>query len=75
MPRVTAARRSVPGPPRRIPLDDEPITAAEIRGVAEARAAFARGDYYTLEEAKAYVARLHSKARSQKSRTLSRKGR
>ncbi len=67
--------RVVPRPPRRIPLDDEAITAAEIRGVAEARAAFARGDYYTLEEAKAYVARLRSKARTQKPRTLARKGR
>jgi hypothetical protein len=72
MPRAAAVRRSVPVPPRRIPLDDEPLTPEEMRAVEEGRAAFARGDYCTLEEAKAYVARLRRKARSPKSRPLSR---
>jgi hypothetical protein len=75
MSRATSLRQPVQRAPRRIPLDNESITAAEIRGVAEARAAFARGEYYTLEEAKECVARLRSKARSQDPRPLSRKGR
>ncbi len=49
-PAAPAIRRRV------IPFDDEPITPAEMRAVEEGRKAFARGEYYTLEEAKAYVA-------------------
>jgi len=58
-------------PRREIPLDDEPLTPADLKAIAEADAAFARGDYCTLDEAKAYVARLRSKTRSKKSRPLS----
>lgn len=32
------------------PLDDEPVTEDELAAIAEARAAFARGDWITDEE-------------------------
>ena len=53
MARHAAGRRLIPRAPRRIPLDDEPLTPEDMRAIEEGRAAFARGDYCTLEEAKA----------------------
>jgi hypothetical protein len=68
--RTSPRRTTTPRPRRAIPLDDEPLTPADLKAIAEADAAYARGDYYTLEEAKQYVARLRSKARSKKSRPV-----
>jgi hypothetical protein len=69
MSRSAATRRAASRAPHRlIPLDDEPLTPREMRTIEEGRAAFARGDYCTLEEAKAYVARLRRKARAPKAR-------
>jgi hypothetical protein len=49
---------------RAVPLDTEPLTAADLRAIREADEAFARGDYCTLDELeadlKADVARLRS---------------
>ena len=49
---------------RTIPIDDEPLAPADVRAIRQADAAFARGDYCTLDEIeadlKADVARLRS---------------
>ena len=69
---ATVTRGTAPRATHRvIPLDDEPLTAADLKAIAEADAAYARGDYCTLDEAKAYVARLRCKASTKKSRALS----
>jgi hypothetical protein len=74
MPRSTAARRSVPHAARRaIPLDDEPLTPADLKAIAQARAEFVRGDYCTAEELDANVARLRSKVGAKGHRTRSRR--
>jgi hypothetical protein len=68
---ATTTRTSRARPIRRvIPLDDEPLTPADLKAIAEADAAYARGDYCTLDEAKAYVARLRSKTGPKRSRPL-----
>lgn len=41
---------------RPIPYDDEPLTTEDMRAIDEADAAFARGDYCTLDELKADLA-------------------
>jgi predicted transcriptional regulator len=46
-------------------------TAAELRAIEKGRAAFRRGEGLTLDEARAYVERLASKARPQKRRARS----
>ena len=48
-------RRTVPKPVTRrvIPVDDEPLTPADMRAIREADEAFARGDYCTLDELEA----------------------
>ena len=73
MARNAALHQSTPPASRRrvIPLDDEPLTPADLRAIEEGRKAFARGEYCTLEEAKAYVARLRRKAGPAKTRTRS----
>jgi hypothetical protein len=38
-------------------VEDEAISPEETRAVEDGRAAFARGDYVTLDELKAHVAR------------------
>lgn len=43
-------------------------TPAEARAIEKGRAAFRRGDSLTIEQARAYVERLASKARAQKRR-------
>jgi len=63
--RATAKRGK---PPRqRIPIDDEPITPEDLREIKSSEAAFARGDYVTLEELRADVARLRSREASKES--------
>ena len=47
---VRRATRHVPGAPK-------PLTREQARAVEAGRAAIRRGDYVTLEEAEAYVAR------------------
>ena len=68
---ITSTRTNARATRRAIPLDDEPLTPADLKAIAEADAAYARGDYCTIEEAKAYVARLRSKTSANKSRALS----
>lgn len=70
MARSAARPKTSPPTPRRraIPLDDEPLTPAELRAIDDGRKAFARGEYCTLEEAKAYVACLRRKAGPAKTR-------
>jgi predicted transcriptional regulator len=65
MPRA-AVRRSVSDVPRQrtIPFDDEPLTAAQRRAIEAGRAAIARGDYVTLDELKAHVARHRLRSRA-----------
>lgn len=55
--RRTTAQRSIR---RVIPLDDEPPTPRDLRAIAAADAAFARGDFCTLDELENNVARLRS---------------
>lgn len=38
---------------RMIPLDNEPLTPADLKAIREADEAFARGDYCTLDELEA----------------------
>jgi hypothetical protein len=65
MSRIAAVRRPVSGSPRRlIPVEDEVISPEETSAVEEGRAAFARGDYVTLDELKAHVARQRRRERS-----------
>lgn len=55
---ATITRRTAPRAPRReIPLDDEPLTPADLKAIEAGRQAFARGDYCTLDELKADLAR------------------
>ena len=58
-------RRVVRPRARVIPLDDEPLTPADMKAIAEADAAFAAGEYCTLDDLQADldrdVARLRSK--------------
>ncbi len=64
MSRAAASRRSEGQSSRRvIPVEDEAISPAETRAVEEGRAAFARGDYVTLDELKAHVARQRRRER------------
>lgn len=35
---------------RTIPLDNEPLTSADLRAIRDADAAFARGDYCTVDD-------------------------
>ena len=65
---VAAKRRTTT---RHIPLDDEPVTAVDLRAAAKARAEFARGDYCTLDELEANVARLRSQVRTKGTRARS----
>jgi hypothetical protein len=72
MPRTAAVRRSASGSARRlIPVEDEVISPEEARAVEEGRAAFARGDYVTLDELKAHVARQRRQTRSKSRRPVS----
>lgn len=72
MARPAAVRRTTSSPARRlIPVEDEVISPEEARAVEEGRAAFARGDYVTLEELKAHVARQRRRARSKSRRPIS----
>jgi hypothetical protein len=65
MSRVGVSPRSQRRPSRRlIPVEDEPISPEETRAVEEGRAAFARGDYVSLEELKAHVARQRRRERT-----------
>jgi hypothetical protein len=61
MPKTATATKS---PRRPIPLDTEPLTPADFKAIREADAAFAHGDYSTLDDLeadlKADVARLRS---------------
>jgi hypothetical protein len=62
---TSTTRHTAPKLRRRvIPLDTEPLTPADCKAIREADAAFARGDYCTLDELeadlKADVARLRS---------------
>lgn len=43
---------------RTIPPDDEPLTPADMRAIREADAAFARGDYCTVDDLEADLGRL-----------------
>jgi hypothetical protein len=55
---ATTTRTSHARPSRRvIPLDDEPLTPADLKAIEAGRQAFARGDYCTLDELKADLAR------------------
>jgi hypothetical protein len=58
--------------PRIIPPDDEPLTPADMRAIRDANAAFARGDYATLDDLRADlardVARLRTKQAPQRPR-------
>jgi hypothetical protein len=74
MARRAALHPSTPPTQRRrvIPLDDDTLTPADLRAIEDGRKAFARGDYCTVEEAKAHVARLRRKAGPAKARTRSR---
>ncbi len=55
---------------RTIPLDTEPLTAADMRAIREADEAFARGDYCSVDDIeadlKADVARLRSNKTSKR---------
>ena len=53
-PATAASRENV------IPPDSEPLTAADLREIRESEAALRRGDYVSLEELEADVARLRS---------------
>ncbi len=65
MSRVAVSPRSQRRPSRRlIPVEDEPISPEETRAVEEGRTAFARGDYVSLEELKAHVARQRRRERT-----------
>jgi hypothetical protein len=68
MSRTAAVRRPVSRAPRRreIPLDDEPLTPEDMRAIEEGDAAFARGDYCTLDELKADLARDVARLRTHK---------
>lgn len=67
MPKTATIHRTVPRSTRReIPFDDEPLTAADIKAIREADEAFARGDYCTLDDLKADLARDVARLRSNK---------
>ncbi len=51
---------------RPIPPDDEPLTAEDLKEIRESEEAFRRGEYVTLEELEADVARLRSKQAKKK---------
>ncbi len=51
------------------PLDDEPLSPADLRAIDEGRKAFARGDYVSLEELEEHVASLRRRSRKEGSRT------
>ena len=48
---------------RVIPVDTEPLTAEDLKAIREADAAFARGDYCTLDDLKADFARHVARSR------------
>ncbi len=55
--KTATTHRAAARPARRvIPLDDEPLTPADLKAIDEGRRAFARGDYVTLDELKADLA-------------------
>jgi hypothetical protein len=63
---ATTARTSVTHPRlarRVIPVDTEPLTAEDLKAIREADAAFARGDYCTLDDLKADFARHVARSR------------
>ncbi len=60
-------------PRKEPPLDDEPLTPEDLKAIAQARAEFARGDYCTLEELEANVARLRSQVRPKSHRARPRR--
>lgn len=71
--KTATIHRPAPSAARRlIPLDDEPLTPRDLRAIAAADAAFARGDYCTLDELQTNVARLRSQARTKSTRARSR---
>jgi len=55
MPTKTATRPTIRR--RAIPLDTEPLTPADLKAIEAGRAAFARGDYCTLDDIRADLAR------------------
>jgi hypothetical protein len=46
---------------REVPWTARPLTPAQLRAIEAGRAAIRRGDFVTLEEAEAYVARQRAK--------------
>lgn len=64
MSRAAAARKPRAYP--QIPLDDEPLTPADLRAMRRAEEEIRRGDFVTAEELKAHVARRRSKVGSTK---------
>lgn len=49
-----------------VPVDDEPVTAKDLKAIREADEDFARGEYATLDDLKADVARRRTKSRAKK---------
>ena len=47
------ATRTTPASPKAIPYDVEPLTAADLKAIREADAAFRRGDYCTVNDLQA----------------------
>jgi hypothetical protein len=68
-----ARKRQDAIPPRRIPLDDEPLTPADLRAMRRAEEEIRRGEYCTLDELETNVARLRSQLRAKGARARSRR--
>lgn len=47
---------------REVPLAPRPLTPGQLKAIEAGRAAIRRGDYVTLKEAEAYVARQRAKS-------------
>ena len=56
---------------RAIPIDTEPLTTADLKTIREADDALARGDYCTLDDLKADLARDVARLRSHKNKKRS----
>ena len=67
--RSTTRTSSVSARARKVPLDDEPLTAADLKAIREAEADFVRRDYVTLDVLKADFARDVARRRSQPRRS------
>jgi len=67
--RSTTRTSCVSARARKVPLDDEPLTAADLKAIREAEADFVRGDYVTLDVLKADFARDVARRRSQPRRS------